>query len=1057
MRFILWSQWEHPYFNLSIHPLGYFLLSLYAGAWAFVFSRRWKEWRHWEGKEWLLLLALTLSAVAGANVFLVRIPGSRGVSYELPLLSTLPVLTAAWVLGVTPASVVALAGGLSFGLFNSHRLLQGPEGAFFGLLLGFLIRQKYRGSLFSFLRQPVVATPLSCLVWWPIPFYAYIALADPLCPLMAILEGLIGGLFLQVLFHLNPSWRPDLQEQQVPPYARSLNLRFSFLLVPLTLAVVLVLFYAVEMIAFQVMLRQAKEHLAIGVDEATFSTTLFFQMGHEVITAWGHDRSLAEGDFSSRQEALRRIVETSSFFDQGMVLDGEGRVVMAHPSLEGELNEEEKALVRVALETGRAFYSRAYRLPQGDVALSFATPLYGQEGMVLLARTRLRRNPILRAILAELQGTMTIGFILDEEHRIVLHPEEALSFSARELRGEPGVVFQEVDEQGKEWLVYYRLVEGYPWIVMAVMPVEVIPALASRISIPLLALLSVLGVLIAASIPWVTSQLSRPLSTLAQAASRIARGHLETPIEIVGEDEVGRLGLAFERMRLSLKKQMEDSALLLSISQAVSRSLDLKTSLVSVLQGVKRGTGATIACAILLDAQGQILELLTDKGPWEGKRGPLDPVSRRVVRERAPILIENVRRDGRALSAPLQRARVQAAACFPLLSGEEVIGLLWAGYSAPRSFGEVEKGLLSALATQAVIAVERARLFSEVESERRRLSAILSSATDVILAVDDGGCLQMANPAAEAALGIELRDKRGQNLLHLLPPELEEFVRGLIVGKETHSTEVKMPDGKAFYVSASPITTEQGKPGGWLLVMRDISQVKKLDEMKSEFISTVSHDLRGPLTFVRGYASMLPMVGTLNARQKEFVRKIIQGIDQMTELVNDLLDLGKIEAGVDIEMAPCQVEQVVKAVVGSLQDEAEAKGLKLLTRWPSSISTITADKLLLRQAVFNLVDNAIKYTPSGYVSVEIEETEEEVIIVVRDTGIGISSADLPRIFERFYRVRRPETLHINGTGLGLTIVRSIAQRHNGRVWVESRLGEGSTFYLALPKNRERGK
>jgi signal transduction histidine kinase len=235
--------------------------------------------------------------------------------------------------------------------------------------------------------------------------------------------------------------------------------------------------------------------------------------------------------------------------------------------------------------------------------------------------------------------------------------------------------------------------------------------------------------------------------------------------------------------------------------------------------------------------------------------------------------------------------------------------------------------------------------------------------------------------------------------------------------------------------------------------MRDVTHFKELDEMKSEFVATVSHDLRAPLTFIRGYATMLMMVGDLNDKQHDYLDRILQGIEQMSALIDDLLNLRRIEAGVGIEQEPCRLGVVLVEAVDTMRARATAKGITLRLEPTEGSPTVVGDQTLLRQAIGNLVDNAIKYTPAGgqvSVGMEIKPSDSEVVLHVSDTGIGIAPEDQLRLFEKFYRIKRRETGNVPGTGLGLALVKSIVERHQGRVWVESKLNQGATFYVALP-------
>jgi two-component system phosphate regulon sensor histidine kinase PhoR len=203
---------------------------------------------------------------------------------------------------------------------------------------------------------------------------------------------------------------------------------------------------------------------------------------------------------------------------------------------------------------------------------------------------------------------------------------------------------------------------------------------------------------------------------------------------------------------------------------------------------------------------------------------------------------------------------------------------------------------------------------------------------------------------------------------------------------------------------------------------------------------------------MRGYATMLQMVGELNEQQKGYVRKIISGVESMSRLVNNLLDLGRIEAGIGLKLEKVLCGEVAERVLSSLQLQAAQKSIQVVLENTSSAQTLVeADLALLQQALYNLVENAIKYTPVGrQVQMSVIDRPDSVLFSVRDNGIGIAPLDQPRLFEKFYRGGQRETYQQRGSGLGLAIVKSIVERHGGRVWLESQLGKGSIFYLEIP-------
>ncbi|HET7375153.1 MAG TPA: ATP-binding protein, partial [Anaerolineae bacterium] len=329
-----------------------------------------------------------------------------------------------------------------------------------------------------------------------------------------------------------------------------------------------------------------------------------------------------------------------------------------------------------------------------------------------------------------------------------------------------------------------------------------------------------------------------------------------------------------------------------------------------------------------------------------------------------------------------------------------------------------------------------------------------TSTSDAVIVTDKENRVLLCNPAAEVAFGLTTGSAIGRLVAEVWPEGSLNGLLPLAAETPTRTEEIIMPDGHTLFGSSSNIISGDGQMIGQVAVLRDITHFKELDAMKTEFVATVSHDLRAPLTYMRGYTTMLPMVGSLSTKQQDYLNKIMAGIEQMTELIDDLLDLGRIDAGVGLVSGECSLADIANNVVESMQDQASTRGVKLSTGILSQ-KLIQGDQGLVRHAVTNLVDNALKYTgANGSVKVSVQESHNFMVLAVKDNGIGIAPADQARLFERFYRVRRRDTIDIKGTGLGLAIVKSIADWHRGRVWVESQLGSGSTFYLLLPVNAE---
>jgi two-component system phosphate regulon sensor histidine kinase PhoR len=280
-------------------------------------------------------------------------------------------------------------------------------------------------------------------------------------------------------------------------------------------------------------------------------------------------------------------------------------------------------------------------------------------------------------------------------------------------------------------------------------------------------------------------------------------------------------------------------------------------------------------------------------------------------------------------------------------------------------------------------------------------------------------------------------------------------LRPLLEAGRLGTAELSLPDGRTAQASVVPVSTPYGEPVGLAAIVRDITVLKKLGQMKNDFVNTVSHDLKNPIAVISTTSEML-LRTSADARARERYQRIWETSLYMNELVNDLLDLGKIEAGLDAPNERVELAAVVEDAVKAILSQAEAKRLALSVEVPAGLWVMAAPARL-KQAFVNLVGNAVKYTPEGgtvevrgAASLAAKPDDSTVLIRVTDTGIGIPAQDLSYVFDKFYRVRNKSTSGIPGTGLGLAIVKGIVEQHRGRIWVESNEGTGSTFFLELP-------
>lgn len=331
------------------------------------------------------------------------------------------------------------------------------------------------------------------------------------------------------------------------------------------------------------------------------------------------------------------------------------------------------------------------------------------------------------------------------------------------------------------------------------------------------------------------------------------------------------------------------------------------------------------------------------------------------------------------------------------------------------------------------------------ESERNKLEAIIANIQDGVIVLDDNDNVLMVNQNIREIFRLGDKSFMGKRIKDIIPNAdihalLDRSKDGALKYHEIH-----FDDGRVFNAQYAPIPKI-----GNAITMQDISYLKDLDRLKSDFIHTVSHDLRSPLTAILGYMELIERTGPLNETQVDFLRRLQGSVQHITNLVNELLDLGRLEAGFDTRREPVYLENVLKFSLDVFDGQVKKKKINLVTNIAKDLKPIHANPIRIRQMIDNLVGNAIKYTPNnGIVQVIMAMEENQVVMRVVDTGPGIPSEEQSRVFEKFYRAtNRPES--VEGSGLGLAIVKSIVDSHQGRVWVESKAGEGSTFAVLLP-------
>jgi signal transduction histidine kinase len=389
---------------------------------------------------------------------------------------------------------------------------------------------------------------------------------------------------------------------------------------------------------------------------------------------------------------------------------------------------------------------------------------------------------------------------------------------------------------------------------------------------------------------------------------------------------------------------------------------------------------------------------------------------------------------------------VQSLVYVPLQRKGRVVGVLGVDNRVQhKSFTEQDVAALSAIAEYAVIAIQNAARYTAIVQERNKLETILNGIQDGVIVLDQDRRLALVNEAVRSAF-------------HLIDPGLigqpfADVFNGCNRLRWVEKTgeclsnrcEFNTPDGRIFSAHVSPISKV-----GAAITLHDVSTLKKLDRIKSDVVSTVSHELRSPLTAILGYVELVEHSGPISDRQRDFLRQVHVQVAQITRMIDDLLHLDQIEAGFDANKELVSIGQLVQDSLDGFTRQLAEKKLAVHCNLPDQAPLLLACPVQMRQMLENMLDNAIKFTASGgEINIRARVEQDQLILELQDSGAGISALDLPYIFDRYYRGSQAISL-TSGAGLGLAMVKSIVEAHQGRIWVDSRPGKGTTFTVLLP-------
>lgn len=549
----------------------------------------------------------------------------------------------------------------------------------------------------------------------------------------------------------------------------------------------------------------------------------------------------------------------------------------------------------------------------------------------------------------------------------------------------------------------------------------------------------------------VARDITRPLRDLVATAEAVTHGQLDRRTTVVADDELGTLARAFNRMTdhllqlyttsRELNRAIEIRQVLAVASDAASAFVPGSEALVLLEdEGEWRFHVRAAAAATLRDLANMSM---ADPDPLLGLLNEHDEIRRVDVHSELPD--ESLLRQG---------AGMQTLLVAPLVVQDELRGALILGHSDNAAFDEAVQ-TLTIIINMCVTVMYNAILYTRVQNDAKERQAILSSIGDGVIVCDDQGRIVLLNSMAEEML--KLPDWRTQTYtIDDLAMELAPAAPELFGGSDGGLEHYRIGD-HIVSQTRTPVIAEGGRQLGEVLILHDVSREAAVDQAKTDFIATISHELRTPLTVIRGYIDLLwrdARAGRMSPDQADFVDQVRMRSADMTSLINNAITIASLEAGkMTTELQPQDVWVILEMALAPVRPAFESKGLSITIDIPADLSLVAADREQLKIVFAQLIDNAYRYTREGGLTVRAKQRDGVVHIDFIDTGPGIATDALGRLFTRFQRVEGNNAVE-RGGGLGLVISKQLVTRQGGEIQVQSETGKGSTFTVILPQANE---
>jgi signal transduction histidine kinase len=1024
----------------------------------------------------LLILILTPFMGVFPRMSPIIAPGEAPFRH-LMFFAAIPWMVGAGVLGLAPATFLAGISGLLLAYSDTHNIFTPLVMMIAAIVYSWCIRQRYRTNFYTWLRHPIIAAIASMLASSPSVFLvlilcasgstgARIGMAITRFPVVMFTLGgmlLIGGATCMIVQALAAKyWAP---KTPLKPAPGEVHFRYRLLsyATPIFLIVLVGVLLATWSLGQNHARKQILKQLTGTTAIAAESLGVFLTTGDQILDALAANPQMSVGSDEQISAFLQEAQSVSNFFEWLAVLDAEGHLIAGYlPSLSPDILRDDDLFqpMTVNNKPGPVHFFVTGLEDENYGLMCFITGVERQpdtQQRFLWGLTKIDENRVAQPLviaknaLKDQGGTISV---IDAGGRVVFHwnsddrveeiPTANLTTSA---------FFQGASSDGRLMLNYYQPAAGTDWGLTANLPALVIQEMAWELTRTNLLIAG--GVMIFIFVmAWIgLTPIVNELESMSLAINAVlAGGYDPGQLKERAYPDRGYLKTAFRNMITIQQKRMDQQKKLSSASVKVAERQNLAETLHMILAAALVD-GVCAARVVLVNSDSTTEALLSEHRFGIGSHANVlaawdQAMAGLVLKSGAQTL--NHDEILKQLPPIENRPEIASVNLLPLKWEASHLGVMWVAFTDNDDPDEAIMTFLKQLAHLASLAVINARTYRDSQLSTALIMTAFDLLTDAVLITDQNNQVLLHNKKARQLFFDRDGRFEGEFLNNLLSQHgLSK--QNLYLDQKVKSKEVQLHDGNLYDLIYSPIQIDENQHAN-AIIIKDLASQREADALKTEFVTMVSHELRSPLTLILGYAKILRLTGNLNEQQDSYISNIINGVEGMKELVQKLLDMGRLEDGDPLEIHPVTAEQIIARTMESLKAKAKQKQISLLVDLPETPITIYGDQVFLAQALRNLIDNGIKSSKmGGEVLVTVTEMDERVVFAVQDQGIGIAPLDQRKLFRKFSRITTDAEADDEGSGLGLAIVKSIAERHGGEVRVESQLGKGSIFYFEIPR------